>query len=157
MELTLEVLEKLAVRTIEYINNDLGMNGVSKEFKIEEVNQLDFLDISTMIALSGYLKGTIGFSVSDKLAYEMIQNSIFGEIDEDELEELVSENVAETLNIVLGNILNQLEGVKNGQPIDISTPYTLHNSVSITKKKNGKMFLCLLSYKEEKILISYFI
>jgi len=157
MEFSEEILEKLSKRTVEYISNDLGMIEIDTKFLISEVNQLKLLDISTMIALSGCAIGTIGISVSNKFAYEMVKNFIFGEMSEEDLNELASENVAETLNIVLGNILTDLQSVKSGQTIEISTPYTLHNRVTISKKKNGKMYLSLLSYKEEKILLSYFI
>lgn len=157
MELSQEILQKLTKRTIKYINEDLALGEVSQEFEIDEVDKLDLLDISTMIALSGSIKGTVGLSVSNELAFKMVEGFIYGEMAQSELEELASENVAETLNIVLGNILSELDSVNKGEIIDISTPYTLHNSVSITKKKNGKMYLSILQYKDEKILLSYFI
>lgn len=157
MEFSSEILEKLAIRTIEYIKKDLGIQELEDEYSIKEVDQLDFLDISTLIALSGSVKGTVGMSVSNELAYLMVKNFIFGEVPEDTLKELASENVAETLNITLGNILTDLTSVKKGEDIDISTPYTLHNSVSISKKKNGHMYLCLMRYKNEEIILSYFI
>lgn len=157
MEFSSEILEKLALRTIEYIKKDLGMQELEDEYSIKEVDQLDFLDISTLIALSGSVKGTVGMSVSNDLAYLMVKNFIFGEVEEATLKELASENVAETLNITLGNILTDLTSVKKGDDIDISTPYTLHNSVSISKKKNGHMYLCLMRYKKEEIILSYFI
>ena len=157
MSIDIQILEKLSIRTIEYIKNDLSMNEISDEFTIEEVDNLVLMDISALIALSGEEKGTIGLSVSDALAKEMVKNFIYGEIAEDKLSELASENVAETLNIVLGNILNQLDSVKNGAQMDISTPYIMHNSVTISKKTDGKMYSCRLKYQDEYIILSYFL
>jgi len=151
-----EILEKLAKRTIIYLNEDLGLD-ISNKFQINEVEQIDYLDISTLISLSNDMAGTIGMSVSNNLAYKMVKNFIFGELSTDELEALSSENVAETLNVTLGNILHELDVIKNGGTIDISTPYTMHNSVCITKKKNGVMFLCHLKLDDELILLSYFV
>jgi len=151
-----EILLKLATRTISYFREELQLN-IDDKFEIIEVDNIEYLDISTLISLSNGMPGTIGMSVSNELAYSMVEGFIFGEMDKEELEELSGENVAETLNITLGNIIKELDIVKNGASIDISTPYTMHNSVSITKKKNGQMILCRLKLKDEDIILSYFI
>ncbi len=151
-----EILLKLATRTISYFREELQLN-IDDKFEIIEVDNIEYLDISTLISLSNGMPGTIGMSVSNELAYSMVEGFIFGEMDEEELEELASENVAETLNITLGNILKELDVIKKGGSIDISTPYTMHNSVNITKKKNGTMILCMLKSKNQEIILSYFI
>ena len=150
-----EVLTKLANRTISYFLEDLGMD-IKNEYEIKSVSQIEYLDISTLISLSGAKSGTIGMSVSNKLAYSMVENFIFGEMEEDELKELSSENVAETLNITIGNILPELQVVREGGNVNISTPYTLHNCVTITKKPSGYMWLCKLYSNDELILLTYF-
>jgi len=151
-----EILEKLSLRTISYIKKDLDMSDIKDTFTIEDVQKVDYKDITTLISLSGSLTGTIGMSVSKELAKEMVKNFVYGEVNEQTLEELSSENVAETLNITLGNILSDLEAAKNGKDVEISTPYTMHNSVTITKKKNETMNISLLKYNNEDIIISYF-
>ena len=153
---TSEILEKLVNRTISYFNEDLSIE-VDNKFTIEEVSKIDYLDVSTLISLSTDMIGTIGMSVSNQLAFKMVESFIFGEISEKELSEHSSENVAETLNIILGNILQNLSVIKNGGKIDISTPYTMHNSVTMTKKQDGKMYLCKLKSNNEQILLSYMI
>ena len=151
-----EILTKLANRTISYFKENLELV-IDDNFTIEDIEKIDYLDISTLISLSNDMAGTVGMSVSNNLAYKMVENFIFGELSTDELEALSSENVAETLNITLGNILHELEVIKNGGTVNISTPYTMHNSVCITKKKNGIMFLCHLKLNDESILLSYFV
>lgn len=152
-----EILEKLSLRTISYIKQDLNMENIKDTFTIKGVQKVDYKDITTLISLSGDLTGTIGLSVSSKLAKEMVKKFVYGKVDEQTLEYLSSENVAETLNITLGNILSDLEAVKNGKIVEISTPYTMHNSVTITKKKNGTMNISILKYNNEDIIISYFL
>lgn len=151
-----EILVKLANRTIEYFKNDLELPIVSS-YEILEVDKIDYFDITTLISLSHDMSGTVGFSVSNELAYSMVENFIFGDISQEEIPELASENVAETLNITLGNILKELTIIKEGGSVNISTPYTMHNSVSITKKRNGIMYLCKLKSNNEVILLSYFV
>lgn len=152
-----KVLEKLSKRLIEYMKNDLGMMEIQEDISVQSVEEIQYNDISTVISLSGNIIGTISISVSNDLAKEMVKNFIYGDIDTKTLESLVSENVAETLNITLGNIIKDLSVIQNGGKIEISTPYTMHNRVSITKKKNGKMYLSNIQYKDENIILSYLI
>ena len=152
-----KTLELLSERIIEYIKHDLQLDKVNSSFTIQDVSHIQYNDISTFISLNGNLSGTIGLSISNNLAKILVKHFIYGEIDEDTLSELASENIAETLNITLGNIIKDLDQVKLGGTVDISTPYTLHNSVNITKKKNGTMYLSKIKYLDETIIVSYFI
>ena len=151
-----EILEQLAIRTISYFKDDLLLDKISSDITIEDVKKIDYCDITTFIALSGQLSGTLGMSVPNDVAFDMVKNFMFGEMSEEELQELSSENIAETLNITVGNILPELEVVKAGGIVNISTPYTMHNCVTITKKKDGIMLLVKLKYEDKDILLSYF-
>lgn len=150
-----ELLEKLAQRTIDYCNNELSVN-IENDFKIIKIDKIDYFDISALISLSNDMLGTVGMSVTNELANKMVEGFIFGDISKEEISELASENIAETLNITMGNILKELTVIKEGGTVNISTPYTMHNSVTITKKENGLMYLCKLKSKNETILLSYF-
>ena len=151
-----EILNKLATRTISYIKEDLGLE-IEDSFTIYSVDRLDYLDISTLISLKGAMKGTVGMSVSDKYAFSLVENFIFGEMEQEELEALTVECVSEILNVTIGNILSELDVVKSGGKINISTPYTMTNKISISKKENGSMYICHLKSNDETILLSYFI
>jgi CheY-specific phosphatase CheX len=153
MEFYQNILEKLSNRMIKYIKDDLEMSNITNEVTIKEVDLIHYNDITSLISLSGGKAGTIGLSVSNKFAKEMVEKFIFGEVAKSTLDQLASENVSETLNIVLGNILDETK-VKD---INISTPHTLHNKVTITKKENGKIFFSKLKYEDEEIILSYFI
>lgn len=151
-----EVLDKLALRTIEYLRKELGMK-IDDDYKIEEVDKVDYFDIAALISLSNDMVGTVGMSVTNKLATSLVEPFIYGDVTKEEIADLSSENIAETLNITFGNILKDLTVVKNGGSVTISTPYVLHNSVVITKKNNGTMYLCKLKQNNEIIILSYFI
>jgi CheY-specific phosphatase CheX len=150
-----EILTKLANRTVSFFNEDLSLK-MDNNFSIEEVELVNYLDITTLISLSSNMTGTIGMSVSKKLSEIMAKGFLFGEPTQEEIDELSGECVSETLNVTLGNIIKDLDIVKNGGSVNISTPYTMHNSVTITKKKNGIMFLCRLKLDDESILLTYF-
>jgi len=151
-----EILVKLANRTIEYFKNVLELP-IESSYEVVAVEKIDYFDITALITLSNDMSGTVGFSVSNDLAFKMAESFIIGDVSNNEMSELSSENVAETLNITLGNILQELTVIKEGGSINISAPYTMHNSVSITKKSNGIMYLCKLKSSNEVMLLSYFI
>ena len=151
-----DILIKLVDRTIEYFKDNLKLP-LESEYEILDVDNISYLDITTLISLSHDMSGTIGLSVSNELAFKMIENFDFGDIPKSEIIELASENVAETLNITLGNILKELNIVKEGGSVNISTPYTMHNKVNITKKRTGIMYLCKLKSNREVVMLSYFI
>lgn len=151
-----EILEKLAIRAIDYFKDELSLD-MKNNFTIKEVDEINYLDITSLISLSSDMTGSIGMSLSNNLACEMLNNFISVDMEENEIKELSVENVAETLNIILGNILKDLSVLKNGGTVNISTPYTLHNSVAITKKENGNMYMCELTVKTEIVILSYFL
>lgn len=154
--MTNEILEKLAKRTISYFQDDIAMQ-IDTNYEIVEVDKIDYFDITTLISLSLDMSGTVGMSVTNELAYEMVKNFIFGEVSQEEIEEMSAENISETLNITLGNIISELSVIQKGGKVNISTPYTMHNSVTITKKKNGKMYLCKIKSGDDTVLLSYFV
>ncbi len=151
-----DLLNKLANRTISYFEQELNLN-INKHFNIEYINELCYDDITAIISLSGDMNGTIGMSVSNNLAFKIIENFIFGQLPQEELDELKAENIAETLNVTLGNILQDLEIIISGGNIDISIPYMLPNKMCVTKKDTEQILICKLELNGEIIILSYFI
>ena len=150
-----DLLKRLSIRTVEYFDNDLAIS-CNGDFKIEQVDAIDCLDITSFITLNGSMGGTVGMSVSKQFAKDMAKCFLFGDPTEEEVEAVSSECVSETLNVTLGNILHELDAIKDGGSVDISTPYTMHNSVTITKKKDGIMYLVDLMVQDSKVLLTYF-
>ena len=150
-----DLLKRLSARTIKYFNNDLAIS-CNSDFKIEQVDVINCLDITSFITLNGSVSGIVGMSVSKHFAKDMAKCFLFGDPTEEEVEEVSLECVSETLNVTLGNILHELDAIKDGGSVDISTPYTMHNSVIITKRKDGIMYLVDLMVQDSKVLLTYF-
>ena len=155
MEASKELLEKLSLRTLEYLLTDLSLDEINDRFEIEDFKTIELLDISSQISLSGYLSGTVVISTSESFATKLAQKSIFGELDQDTLNELAGENLAEILNIVLGNILQHLDGIKEGKILEMSAPKVFKESCTLTKNKELKV--SILDCKDEKLILGYFI
>jgi len=151
-----EIIDKLTKRVIEYLKINLGIDKVEEDFFISDVDTLEYHCITTFISLSGDITGTVGLSVSHKLATILVEHSIFGEIDKKLIEELTIQTTQEILNITLGNIIKELNIVKNGGKVEISTPYTLDKKDYPTQEKYTKIYSSKIKYSDEDIILSYF-
>ena len=155
MKVSSELLEKLVLRTLEYLIKDISLDAVNDKFEIEDFKTIELLEVSSQISLSGYLSGTVVISTSEAFAVELAKKSIFGDLELNGLKELAGENLAEILNIVLGNILQHLDGVKEGKVIEISAPKVYKGCYRLIK--NEELKVCILSCKNEKLILGYFI
>ena len=152
-----EILEKLVKRTTEYLQNDMGIDINDSCTTIKSVDQIEYFDITAHIALSSDIRATVGMSTSNKFACTLVKKFLSIEIAPSEMAELAAENIAETLNITMGNILKDLTVMKEGGNINISIPHTLYNAVVVKRKKNGMMYISKLRSNDEEILLSYFL
>jgi len=157
MELDSNILKKLTIRTIDYLKQDLGMNDINNSFNIEKVDSIKYKELTSFISLSMDIKGTFFISVNNAISKEMVKNFIYGEVSEDVIDELSSENLSETLNVVVGNILSEIEIIKNGGNVDMSTPTLVEDNSILIDKIYDKLYICKIIYKNEEIILGYFI
>ena len=153
-----EILEKLSDRTITYFRDDLGLsNGLDTTYEILEVDKIDYHDDTVFISLTNDINGTVGMSTTNKLAFDIAKAFVYGEMEDDELFELAQESVSEVLNVTLGNILIDLQVMKDGGKVNISPPKSLHKAVTVNKKKDGEMYVVNIKYNGTTIILSYFV
>ena len=101
------------------------------------------------------MDGVVYMGISDNHAYELIEGYLDDSIGDDDVEEIMMSNLAETLNITLGNILKDLNIMKNGGIVGIKPPVV--NNKNITKDENSKIIVSKLKYNNEEIKLAYFI
>ena len=65
--------------------------------------------------------------------------------------------IAEILNITLGNILSDLSIMQNGGMVGIKPPVILEKNENITKENNSKILVSKLTYNNNDIILGYFI
>jgi hypothetical protein len=103
------------------------------------------------------MDGSVFMGVSKDYAICLINDFVDDSMSEEEILEISAENIAETLNITLGNILKDLTIIKNGGLVGIKTPQILKDTKAITKKENSKILVSKLKHNNEKITLGYFI
>ncbi|MEA3315264.1 MAG: chemotaxis protein CheX [Campylobacterota bacterium] len=157
MKLDSKILEKLAIRTISYLVEDLGMKSVENNFHIKQVDFIEYKKLSSFISLSLDLKGTLFMSVDNSFANEMVKGAIYGDVSKDVLDELSAENLSETLNIVVGNIISQIDIIKDGGKLEISTPTLVDDKNKLLKKRYDTIYICKIIHNKEEMILGYFI
>ncbi len=85
------------------------------------------------------MNSTIFIGASKKLALKLIEQFISADYDKETLSLLKIENLSELLNIVVGNILQDLDIIKNGGKVDISTPVILNKDKCLEKFQNKQV------------------
>jgi CheY-specific phosphatase CheX len=95
-------------------------------------------------------------SISENFALDIAEAFVLGDMKKEELIKLVPESAKEVLNVTVGNIIIDLDIVKQGKKVDISVPSALVGPTVIEKKQNGKMFVSKIKYNKEDIVLSYF-
>lgn len=96
----------------------IELEPLSHEISFEYLSNLD--DISTLIDISGMYRSRAIISLSHHMGLNILKHMLNDNPTEEEEESLISPSVAETLNIILGNSLEELEEM--GLYIKISSP-----------------------------------
>lgn len=148
------ILEKLSQRICEYFSIHLDLH-IQSHYQIKCVERIHFLNATALISLTNSNnRATIAMSVSNLFVQLMLVRFLNGNLPNDGLVELSHENLAETLNITLGNIIKDIP-IQCGE-INISTPYLMQNQIVIHKREFAQMYVSELKIGDETILISYF-
>ncbi|MCK5294653.1 MAG: chemotaxis protein CheX [Arcobacteraceae bacterium] len=150
-----DLLEKLSLKTISYYEENLNIK-LDTKFIIEEVDLIKVDKKSILIPLTNDMDGIVYMGISNTHAIELISQYLDDSMTEDEIEEIAISNLAETLNITLGNILKDLNIMKNGGIVGIEVPI-INDNKNITKDENSKIIVSKLKYKDEEIQLGYFI
>ena len=148
------ILESLAKRVIAYLGNDLQLN-VQKTSQASTTDKIKFSNQTACISISGVAEATIALSTSYRLSELVLRNFINIDIFDNELHEFSQASLAETLNITLGNIIEELSNEYG--TINISSPFFLENEQIISKNEKSEMYLIEIMIENERMILSYFI
>lgn len=148
------ILEKLAKRLTQYIGNDLQLN-VQSISQVDIVNEIKFLNQTVCITIANHSNATIALSTSYKLSELILRNFINIDIFNDDIYEFSQASLAETLNITLGNIIQDLP--QEFGKICISPPFSLEDQQIIKQKDSSEMYILKVNIEDEIMLLSYFL
>jgi CheY-specific phosphatase CheX len=138
------------------MRDDLSLNIVNTSAEPESIDSFKLESYTALINLKSDMCGTIGLSVSTNLAKYMVGQFMFGEVSDEEVEEMAGESVAEILNVVLGNVLKDFPVILDGGKVDISTPYIMHKTSRISKSDGCLMVVNKFDTDHGKLILTFF-
>jgi len=152
-----EILEKLTLRTISYLKNDLCLPYDNEPtYTIKDVQRINYLGQIAYISFKGDIQGQVGMSISHSFSRVVAKAFVYGDMDDDELAELSKESSKEVLNVTIGNIISDLTVVKNGGTVDITTPLSSEEQLVIkNEKENDIMCISHIKYNDNNIILSF--
>lgn len=156
LETAKETISILSKRTCDYLIDDMSLEIEDTKIEPEDTVSFTLESYTALINLKYDLNGTIGLSVSTDLARFMVGQFMFGEVSDEEVEEMAGDTVAEVLNVVLGNVLKDFPIVKNGGQVDISTPYIMSRTTKISKTKSGLMVVSQFKTNHGNLVLTFF-
>ena len=112
---------------------------IDTNYDITTSTFIECQELNSYIILSKDMNSTIFIGASKKLALKLIEQFISADYDKETLSLLKIENLSELLNIVVGNILQDLDIIKNGGKVDISTPVILNKDKCLEKFQNKQV------------------
>jgi len=151
-----DLLEKLAQRTISYYSENLSIS-LEEDYTIKTVDCIDIDEQAITIALTNDMAGKVYMGISKAHAIKLIKEYLDDDMSDEEIDELSIGNLAEILNITLGNILKDLNIVQSGGSVGIEPPETVLADTQITKETNSNILITKLKYQNEEITLGYFI
>ncbi|MDD2698924.1 MAG: chemotaxis protein CheX [Arcobacteraceae bacterium] len=148
------ILDSLSKRIVEYIGNDLQLN-IQNVTHVDIVKEIQFSDQTACISVFHPNNATIAISTSFRLSELILRNFINVDIFNDEINEFAQASLAETLNITLGNIIQDLP--KEYGEVTISPPFFLEPIQTVFQKDFSEIYMLQITIENEIMLLSYFI
>jgi CheY-specific phosphatase CheX len=151
-----ETLRHLLERTFSYLIEDMSLElDDNVPLHVQESETVSLLEETALIEISGDINGEFFISLDRNLAKFMVAQFVFGEVTDEEAEELIEGLVAEMLNVVLGNVIQYFPAVKRGGVTNISTPYVIHQVKEINNSDLNSIQIGRIESPKGDILVGF--
>ena len=151
-----ETLRHLLERTFSYLIEDMSLElDDNVPLHVQESETVSLLEETALIEISGDINGEFFISLDRNLAKFMVAQFVFGEVTDEEAEELIEGLVAEMLNVVLGNVIQYFPAVKRGGVTNISTPYVIHQVKEIDNSDLNSIQIGRIESPRGDILVGF--
>ncbi len=150
MNLYEQALLALSDRTISFLSEDMQIKVMTKNPFLDSKNVFKPREHTAIIGLGGSVKGLVIFGFTDLLVQKLVSSFVYGEISDDEREELMGEVPAEVANTIIGNSIPNFPN--NGKDVTITPPLVMEDSKAILKFKNSQVISCTIQTKDSDML-----
>lgn len=131
-----QLIEAISTRTIEYLNDELGIVVTPIAPSTEQKIRMELRNLTAIVGVEAEIRLLIAFSFDKTLAQEVFNVSTEGmDIAAEEREMMCEESIAEMINVVVGNATGCLTNL--GTSIPITPPIVISEAKSITRQRGA--------------------
>ncbi len=109
-------------------------------------NTLILNDYSVSIKINGVIEAEFILSVEERLAKELTQRFVFGDLKKDEIKEYINDTIAEIANTILGNSIKIISNQQ--ESISIETPTLIFSNDNLIE--DSKLEISTYQFETEK-------
>jgi CheY-specific phosphatase CheX len=133
------VITSIYERIKSYYYNDYSIEITDFEYTLKDVSQLKLKYITSFMSINSPVDLYLAFSFDEKLIrYIFSEYTSDIDFDEDEEQLYLEETANDIINIIVGNITDQIS--TTGEVIQLSPPIVITNADKITKQKDEYFF-----------------
>ncbi len=130
------IIEEVGTCTDMYLAAETSIKTSEISYQFSGVQKLQLSHLTSIIAVGGHLKVMFAFSFDQTLAEQLMRDYTAElNLDEDELELVTGETVAEMINIILGNVLADF--MYDHEAIPLTPPIVIYDAKNIYRDKNA--------------------
>lgn len=134
-----QIIEIVTDSCINYLDNEFGIEIISKKFYLQDVSKINLDYLSSIITMGGHISSLFAFSFEKQLIdklYHLFTAEL--EIAPEEEDIYLEETACEIINIVIGNSTAQLE--QPGSLLNMTAPFVIKEAKNLINKKDSKFY-----------------
>ncbi len=143
----------LLENAVELLKRHFGVSMEIDSVENTHSNRISLSEITSFLNVRGIFEGTFVYSIDRDLAREQVKSYVLGEIDDEEVEQLIDDVVAECLNVIIGQSFKLFSNVE--ELIRMETPVTLHSSGSTLTYHTSEIWTAQLKSHVGEIKLSF--
>ena len=146
-----KVLQPLAVRTKEFLEEDMELGDVQLSNPVCSLKTVTLQKNTAVIGIGGSIRFMVAISYDDDLLEKLVEVFLEGEeIDPSEKDELYESVSMEVANTVIGNAL---ENPIDDTVLTITPPIYIYEAKSLSRSKNARTLVSDIKTQYGKLLL----
>ena len=151
MEFIDQILEPMAIRTKEFLEEDMSIEVIHYNKPICSLKTVELRKNTTVIGIGGSISFMVALSYDDDLLAQLVEVFLEGEgYGDDEKDEIFESVSMEVANTVIGNALvNPIDDTT----LTITPPVYVYEAKSLTRSKTSRTLLSDIHTKYGKLTL----
>jgi CheY-specific phosphatase CheX len=146
------ILEPITQRTISFLADEMGIELPTREFELLFPNKIELHPYTAMIGIGGVISYMFTISFENEALNALTRAFVYGEISDDEMEEMKESVACEVANTVLGNSIPNFPN--KGSGVTITPPVMVESGKSISKNAASTIATAVIKTNSGRVTLA---